>query len=853
MNVREAVDSVIEPAFNSERITGSRMQKSICDLTIFYKKKLTKDSKEKKVVDLSSYIHNRVIGLLKDQTFYNIEAAYGTMLVTDNIKLIGQCLSTGKEVHFITEWPCRKGDKFPYHRIGSKYYLENYFPGAIKKPNDYLFGEQGNFLVQRSELCTEYKDKTGYEERFGQHILSKTNIFNYPKEEIWYKSRLGIVNMTYVKNGIYTERKITKDEVTLEIDCTAHLTPTTDSSGSVSHEGTIDGTYVIKAPRVVRILHIGNFAILQVLREKRTTMPMVDTVGYARWCYPVETGTLAYNSVSIFSLIIIDTVNKTTNLLDYTPTSTWFNLTPMTIAGGYLDIQVDKNTGDLLVIKSDSSISTSNITVDYFETDGSFTTELYELDGSDDPIHYPVADGSQSCSIKNVGFTLYSAKLGMASLDLETLTPLYTQAATITTLQGASVVGGCRSMTFTQEPENFNIYFKVHKIGYKNINHDFYYTPTNGDDTRIEQWQRCLTSLGVIEILDIGGVEKFKILTTELGLYGTMTHRTGSLDPIEIAKLSTAITFNHVDPMSKAYAFRSEWPALEATMGSTTLWDNYNSARNDFPDTVGFGTPLLETRFADVFFGSGFTRPKQYIPVVEPFSIADIVPTGDVGFIRNDPDLFMSFSEAGNEGPLFVLFGNYDITYGRETSDTEAEFNDTSRTLASWMYSQAFPLLSKFRDIDNQPHNMIAYDEEPEKFPTGSDHLHYAYKPPIGTVEFPIQHGLVGFSHFSVFRVSKWHAFCLLNRQYFDTTYDLSGPSIIGQEVSCNSLFILITSDSTYYPSPVIADPTRETCLWSWTPDEGIIINSNGPLKIASIGNRLHITGLEDLMDNALQ
>ena len=36
MNIKEAVDSVIEPAFNSERITGSKLQKSICDLTIFY-------------------------------------------------------------------------------------------------------------------------------------------------------------------------------------------------------------------------------------------------------------------------------------------------------------------------------------------------------------------------------------------------------------------------------------------------------------------------------------------------------------------------------------------------------------------------------------------------------------------------------------------------------------------------------------------------------------------------------------------------------------------------------------------------------------------------------------------------
>jgi len=857
MTIKEAVDKLVYAAFNSEKITGSKSQRSVCDLTIFYKKKLTKDSQTKKVVDLASYIHNKVISILKDEAFYSLEPSSGTILITDNIRLLGQCLSTGKLVNFITEWPCKKGDKFPYHRIGTKYYLENYFPGAAKKPNDYLFGESGNFLLQRSEFCSEYIDKDGYLEKFGEHKLGKTNRFNYPKEEVWYKSSNSELSITYVKNGIYTERKIEKEEITLEIDCSAYLTPTTDSTGTVSHEGAASGTYIIKAPVVTRIIHVGHIAILQVLREKRTTMIMANTVGYTEYCYPIETGSKAYNSVSIFSLIIIDTTAQTTNLLDYTPTSTWFNLPPITIAGGYLDIQIDKETGDLLLIKSDSTISSSNITVDYFDTDGSLTSGIYDHPQGEDydtAIHYPTSDGSQSCTTRQVGFKLYSAKLGIASLDLENLTLLYTQAATISSLQGKAVVGGCRSMTFTQEPENFNIYFKVHKVGYRNINYDFIYVPSNGDDTRYEMWQRTLTSLGVVEILDINGIEKFNVLTTELGIYFTMSHRT-SMEDNPAVKLNTAMTFNHICPICKSYAFRSDWPQLEATFGSPDAWmKHFNMNRTDYP-TSGFANLLLETRFADVFFGSGFTRPIQYIPVINPMSMAEVIPYGDTGFIRNDPDLFMSFSEAGNEGVLFVITGNYDIQYGRETADSTDDWNGylDVRSIAAWMASETFPMLSKFKDRGNRPENMIAWDDEPEIFPHGAHQIYKTYRPAVGSLLYPIQYSEVGFSHFSIFRVSKWHAFCLLNRQYFHIKYDLSGPTELSREVTENSTFILITSDSDYHPHPIAENPNETTCLWTWTPKPTILDDENGSLKIASLENRARIKQLEDLMDNALQ
>jgi len=755
MNIREAVDSIIEPAFASERITGSKTQRSICDLTVFYKKKLTKNSKDKKIVDLSSYIHNKVIRLLKDQAFYGIEPKYGTMLVTDNIKLLGQCLNTGKEVHFLAEWPCRKGDKFPYHRIGSKYYLENYFPGSIRQPRDYIFGEAGNILTQLNEECLEFKDTEQFANPWGEHTANKVKEYKYPDETVWYKNTN---KLTFFTGMVYKERRIANSIELVSVDCSAHFSAA--SSGTITTAG-YTGSFEIKASRPVRIIHAGDYAIVQLLREKKTIIRCTDVHTtdpiYTRM-HPVGSSGKAYNSICLFSLLVINTLTGETNLLEYSDTA-WFALYGITLSGGYTDIQINKDTGELLVVKSDTNISTSSLSVNYFSTaETPFDTDWKTSNFS--------SDGSQTVTTHQTGYTLYSAKLDTTTLTLTGLTSLFVQAATITTLQGATVAGGCRSLTFTQQPETFDIYLKVHKVGYVSVNRDWTYTPSNGDPVRTEYWQRELVSLGVIEILNIGGTELAKFATTDTGVYSTISHDIGEPEAYTVYKLSLAITYNQLPVMNRMYALRSNWPALEGTDGDGSFWSSYD--RTDVSSLVNKGkmTNFFETRFAASYYGLSSDKKHNLTPTayLKEGTFPDWAMPGHNDILRNEADSFCAV--VGYTKTLFILSTQVLVVAGRELSDTEDDFTN-SRMFLALAYMQSGPFISEFYDRD-QATILMQLEDWTDKW---IDDASFAGDNFIvdGNV---FQSVYSGNKNYSIVQVSKYHVFIFFSRYFTEGLYN---------------------------------------------------------------------------------
>lgn len=854
---RKSVLQTIYTAYRTGRVTGTTVSKNIGKLTLAYKKKLTLKSPLKNVVDLPTFINNVVIDL-KHQSLREQVPATGWITVTDGIKLLGLCEETGKVVSFVTTWACRSAQRFPYRRVEGVYYLENHFPGDVRKPIGWYGGMPGDWLLQEGTNCFEYFDPDDLDNEYLEHSWETSGAYEYPEQKTWTRTdgTFQDVIIAYVEDKVYKERQIDTPLVELvSIDLSSYLTDCA-ASGTESGNGYKNGTYHITNPEVIRMVHVGNFAILQVLREKRTYLRNVDPgCECANDYYAQGENAEAYNSVTIFNLLVIDIVEETVNELNFISQSTWFGLPPMTISGGYIDIQLDKETGELLYIKSDTSPSTASVSVSYYDCDHGICLPYNDPD-EDEPYY----DTSSSATTRRSGYTLYRAKLNTDTLDFYGATVVHSESASRSSIEGVSVSGGgLRSMTFTQQPESFNIFLRMHLVGYKMANKDWSYTPTNGDPTRIERWQRDLVCIGMMSFTTESGTELYSVPTAEIGVYPTCSYFKGLDeneepydDEYDIEHLTNVIVFNACAPIAKSYGFRSHWPDIEGNYGKGEYWPSGTGERDDYP-TSGYNTIMLETRWAESWLGSSAAKPyKNHLIVGQldayPYPVPPKILHGTIG-IRSDPDNFMAFTAAASDtGILFIWAGVVWVHRGRLRCDSENDFMNYVCIPAVAGHSESSIWLSDFDARDNRIEAMISFDEQ-----EGIPHHTYYFTEDSSAGGNPWRLTVhEGFGNFSMLQLGEYFGVWFKNMQYQHFDYDpQTGASdpVIRRRISAAGF---IASADQYYPSEDYEGNPEDVCLWMNFGAQHWEESPDGSLGFANISNKVLVKEAGELSMSGL-
>ena len=813
--------------------TSNEVCKGIGNLTLYYRLNLTKDSPLKTVVDIPTFVNNVVIGLKQDAAQSTTRPYQGIMQVIDGPSRFGLCQETSEKVNFATDFPCRAGERWPYLYTGGIYYLQNNFPGSARNPRNFADNLNGDILFHEGATCTEFLDLTAWNEPFGKHKFSKAKNYDYPETDVWYKYKNSNTYISYVQNKTYIERNhrthIVEEELKCEIDISAYLTDTA-ATGSMSFPDTRAGTYTITNPEVVRIVHFGDIAVLQVMTEKRTYLEQADLDTdhqfYAMYGFAVGEGTVALNSICVFDLLVINTVTEAVNHLSCVNHATWFGYSPVTIAGGYIDIQMDKETGRVLFVKSAASASSGSVSVSYYGVTCIRTLDYSNiLDDDDNPKHVPDYTTSVSASTKQAAYALYLADINLSTLGFANITTLFSQSATESTIQGVSVSGGCRSLTFTQQPESFDIYLRRHLVGYKYVNKDWSYSPVNGDPTRIENFQRSLVSIGVMEYVDINDNEIWVGLTTETGVFDSISQEVGEPDEYAVGHITKAMTYTTTQPMALSYGIRSHWPQFEAVNGEPDYWENAETeyGRDDFP-TTGFTTWRFETRFAQCLFGMSSNTPKV---TVEFAGLNHAVTSPSVqgvhDKIRNDPGTFMVFT-VGNEGPLVLITGTVVKTVGRFLSDSEDDFDHNGGhvlTMSAWAFSDVGAFLNKFRDRENRPQNMLYLAKQP-KFPQGTSHWceRWNSQSQVAPSVWQFRHGWGRYSAVQVLDSSAYYSFV---RHRYKEDMNLWDNYVVRSDRMRSAAVIHFSGSENYLESINPVYGTEYVCFWGggeqWNED----------------------------------
>lgn len=420
--------------------TPGNTVRSAIDFAVYnYLKTVRPGNKVRRIVKANDFVYNLVLAYVnrqkaeQDNKTENKERTYGTVLITSARSNTGFLLEEKKNVIFETTRPVLIGETYEYRRQGSRYIVAVDHNGIIGKTLSKVLGMPHNTLARYGDQAGLYQ----YEENIAESSVSfrNTGLQSVPVDRhIWHRTS-GIY--AHFEGKIYRESATPDGEALpgMEIDCSAYMLDA-QSNTSFSHAG-ISYTKTYSNTRVMKILFYGKFRFVIVGRFYGT--------------YRTSQGA-DFTEVAVYDLLLLNT--ETGLVVKFGPShAAWSGLVcPNGMQVGYVDIQINKANGKLLLMKSAMTPSTTILNVKY-----------YTYTEPQDPLY----DHTTAATVYQIPFTLEEVVLNLDGNDFVLETLLYSHDGIVSEVDGVSVVGGIMSSLFTQQPESHKIYIGRYLVAYK--------------------------------------------------------------------------------------------------------------------------------------------------------------------------------------------------------------------------------------------------------------------------------------------------------------------------------------------------------------------------------------------------
>lgn len=363
------------------------------------------------------------------------ERLYGTLLVLSSDTNTGWLQEEQKKVIFESLLSVYTGEEVPYSRQGKKYIAEKAHTGSTSGGILRTYGVEPNLLVRSGPDSSTYEFNPLLDDP-GLFDVELTAGKTVPGgEHIWLKDK---GTYGYFDGTVY--RETFEDVATVDdiaIDCAAYM-----FSASAAVPFTNGGISYNRYPgttRTMKVLFYGKYRLVIIARFHWT-----EVVGQSA----------AVSEVGIFDLLILNTETGTVTKHGYTHSAFTTMVCPVGVYAGYVDVQINKENGKLLLLKSAANPTTTTIAVKYYN----------DADPVTDPQIY---DHTTNATVYRIPFDLDEVTISSDGLTFDFVQNLYSHDGVVSLIDGVSVTGGITSCMFTQQPESFNIYIQRHLVAYK--------------------------------------------------------------------------------------------------------------------------------------------------------------------------------------------------------------------------------------------------------------------------------------------------------------------------------------------------------------------------------------------------
>lgn len=407
-----------------------------------YMKRITAGARPVKITSLRDYIFNKVLEAKRAVVTNAPERLFGTLLVTSSDMGVGWLQEEQKVVSFESLMSVYMGEVVPYRLVRGKYIIDKAFTGSSYGKGNMAYGASPNILARIGEGAGLYK--------YTENTLDTSLVsFDYggqsevpAAEQIWW-----------IDEGTYcyfdgTNYRETSEPIAgtgdINISCAAQM-PSITGNTAFTHN-LIDYTvFAPGPPKVVKILPYGPHRIVLLGYYYATE----NDAQYADWY-----------ELGLFEMLLINTVTENVTKLGVTHSNWTSKRCHNGMYAGYVDVQINKENGLLLVLESASSPTVGSFAAKFYSKIPTYDTEEPpNITNADDP---QVFKFNTNVDVYQVPFDLVEYSL---SNDGTTLTPqrtIYTHDGVVSSIDGVSVTGGVTSTMFTQQPESFEFFFNRH-------------------------------------------------------------------------------------------------------------------------------------------------------------------------------------------------------------------------------------------------------------------------------------------------------------------------------------------------------------------------------------------------------